>query len=92
MPKAMAKVAEFCRYFDKHRLYLSEELCEQLEEFIRQVRRLVIDFAVYVTRADPPHPDPEQLEVWVRNWEAIKPMKPRAGVADSGPLSRPRKP
>jgi hypothetical protein len=79
--KARAKVAEFFRYFDKHRIYLPQELCEQLEEFIRQVRRLVIDFGVYGTHGDPPHPDPEQLEVWVRNWEAIKTEVPKARQA-----------
>ena len=49
---AMNKAAEFYRYFDKNRIYLPQSLCEQLETFIRSMRREVIGFGVYTSKED----------------------------------------
>jgi len=49
---AMNSAAEFYRYFDKHRIYVPENICNQLEEFIKNMRAKAIDFGVYVKYDD----------------------------------------
>jgi hypothetical protein len=64
---AMNKAAEFYRYFDKNRIYLPPALCEQLEAFIRNMRREVIGFGVYVSKEEaylPEHAIEKKYETW----------------------------
>jgi hypothetical protein len=63
---AMNAFAEFFRAFDKRRIFLPEELCEQLDEFLQGMRKRVIHFGVYV-RTDnyaPDHVIREKLDSW----------------------------
>ena len=63
---AMNAFAEFFRAFDKRRIFLPEELCQQLDEFLQGMRKRVIHFGVYVRTDDyaPPHVGKERLEAW----------------------------
>ncbi|UUZ74794.1 hypothetical protein LP414_21580 [Polaromonas sp. P1(28)-13] len=45
---AHSKLVDFFRYFDKHRVYLPEDLCESLEALAMKVRGHVIHFSVYL--------------------------------------------
>jgi len=56
--KAMNSVADFYRYFDRHRIYIPEDLCSQIDEFVQEMRKKAIGFGVYVRYEDaalPPH-------------------------------------
>lgn len=49
---ALKKLAEFCSYFDKNRIYLPQLLCEQFDIFILNIRREVNGFGVYAEKED----------------------------------------
>jgi len=51
------KLTELFRYFDKHRVYLPVPLCEALESLIREVRRHVIGYGVYLTSSEETLPE-----------------------------------
>ena len=77
----MNKLSELYRYFDKHRIYLPNELCKSLEQLIREVQRLVIEFGVYTKYHDgsqnlAAHQAKENA--WIGGWEAIKNQVPPA--------------
>jgi hypothetical protein len=81
---AMNKLAEFFRFFDKHRIYLPAELCESLQELAMQVRSHVINFGVYVTFEDATLNDQtraQKTKAWHEGWDAIKNQVPQARTA-----------
>ena len=81
---AMNKLAEFFRFFDKHRIYLPTELCESLQELVMQVRRHVINFGVYVKFHDAnlnDHTRTQKEKAWNEGWDAIKNQVPQARTA-----------
>ena len=41
-------VAEYFRFFDQHRIYISRELCDQLEEFAIKIRSPIIELGVWI--------------------------------------------
>ncbi len=45
---AMNAIAEYYRFFDQHRIYVSPELCLKLEDFAKKLRLPVLQFGVYV--------------------------------------------
>lgn len=67
---AMNKAAEFYRHFDKHRIYLPAALCGQLEEFLRGIRRKVIEFGVHVAREEAAMTD-KAVEAKYNAWMAV---------------------
>ncbi len=78
---AMNKLAEFFRFFDKHRIYLPTELCESLQELAMLVRRHVISFGVYVKYDDATlneHTRAQKEKAWNEGWNAIKNQIPQA--------------
>lgn len=78
---AMNKLAELYRYFDKHRIYLPVELCASLEQLIREVRRLVIEFGVFARVPDESlnlETREKKEKAWNSGWEAIKNQVPLA--------------
>ncbi len=65
----MNKAADFYRFFDKNRIWLPEALCQQLEQFVRNMRSKVIKFGVYVTYDTghgPEHFTKEKMDVWIK--------------------------
>ncbi|MBL8288273.1 MAG: hypothetical protein JNL85_09850 [Rubrivivax sp.] len=81
---AMNKAAEFYRYFDKNRIYLPAGLCSQLEDFLRAMRGVVIDFGVH-TRKDESGLHNEALErkyeAWTRAAKYFDSEAPKARAA-----------
>ena len=45
---AQNAIADYFRFFDQHRIYISEDLCGQLESFARELREPVIRFGVWL--------------------------------------------
>lgn len=81
---AMNKLAEFFRFFDKHRIYLPVELCSSLQELVLQVRHHVIHFGSYVRYADAAltdHTRTQKEKAWNDGWDAIKNKVPQARSA-----------
>jgi hypothetical protein len=78
---AMNKLVDFFRYFDKHRIYLPEEICASLEALAMKVRSHIIAFGVYLRFNDQSMNDytREQKEkAWNDGWDAIKNDVPQA--------------
>jgi len=78
---AMTKVIEFYRFFDKHRIYLPEDVCQSLEKLLMDVRSHVIHFGVYVKYHDSSINDrtrEDKSKAWTEGWDAIKNQVPFA--------------
>lgn len=78
---AMNKLAEFFRFFDKHRIYLPAALCESLTELVMKVRRHVINFGVYVRFPDDSlndHTRTQKEKAWAEGWDTIRNQIPQA--------------
>ena len=81
---AMNKAAEFYRFFDKNRIYLPPELCGKLEDFVRNMRRQVIGFGVYVNKDEkylPDHVHEAKYEAWTKAAEYFDKEVPEARAA-----------
>ena len=81
---AMNKAAEFYRYFDKNRIYLPPDLCEKLEDFVRNMRRQVIGFGVYVDKEEkylPDHVHKAKYEAWEKAAQYFDDEVPKARTA-----------
>jgi hypothetical protein len=77
----MDKLVEFFRYFDKHRIYLPEDICRSLEQIALQIREHVIKFGVYVRIHDESltdHAREQKDKAWNEGWDAIKNQIPQA--------------
>lgn len=88
---AMNSVADFYRYFDKHRIYIPEALCGQIDEFLQEMRRKAIGFGVYVKYSDdalPPHALERKHEAWTGAWEYFEKKVPDAKSALENELRR----
>lgn len=81
---AMNKTAEYFQFFDKHRIYLPEAVCELLETFVRNMRKKAIGFGVYVKYEDqhlPDHAMKRKHEAWSNAWEYFETEVPKARAA-----------
>ena len=81
---AMNCVADFYRYFDKHRIYIPEDLCAQIDEFVQEMRKKAIGFGVYVRYEDdamPAHAIEKKHEAWTSAWEYFEQKVPEAKSA-----------
>lgn len=78
---AMNKLVDFFRYFDKHRIYLPEEICASLEALALKVRSHVIAFGVYVGYHDQSldnYTREQKEKALLEGWDAIKNQVPQA--------------
>lgn len=76
---AMHKLVELYRYFDKHRIYLPNQLCEVVEHLITDVRFHVTHFGSYLKWDDSSlldHIGKEKLDAMMAGWNAIKNQVP----------------
>ena len=79
--KAMNKLVELYRYFDKHRIYLPPGVCASLEALIQNVRSQVIKFGVWVRYEDyelTGDSHEKKNDAWDSGWDAIKNQVPIA--------------
>ena len=86
---AMNAVADFFRFFEKHRIYLPEELCNQIDEFVMEMRKKAIGFGVYVSYDDkhlPEHTLKQKHDAWAGAWQYFDEKVPIAKTALEGEL------
>lgn len=79
--KAMNKLVELYRYFDKHRIYLPPEACASLEALVQNVRSQVTKFGVWVRYEDyelTGDSHTQKNDAWDSGWDAIKNQVPIA--------------
>jgi len=72
--QAQDKFIELYRYFEKHRIYLPEEICISLQDLIRTVRSQIHGFGVWARYGDHLHSDDsrkQMMEDWDSNWKAF---------------------
>jgi len=77
----MNKLVDFFRYFDKHRIYLPEEICGSLEALTMKVHSHIIEFGVYIRYDDQSLNDytrQQKQKAWNGGWDAIKNQVPQA--------------
>ena len=41
-------LGQLFRYFDKHRIYLTDDLCEKIDNFVDELRDPIFDFEAYL--------------------------------------------
>jgi hypothetical protein len=75
--QTMDKFVELYRYFDKHRIYLPEEICTSLQNLIQKVRFQVIEVGVRAKSATLPLTS-EMMDAWDLAFEAFKKEVPAA--------------
>jgi hypothetical protein len=77
---AEAKLVEFFRYFDKHRIYLPVDLSNAVEELVRAVRHHVIGFGVYLAWDDyalQDHTRKEKSDALLAGYTLLKDQVPQ---------------
>jgi hypothetical protein len=76
---AMEKIVDFFTYFDRRRIFLNEELCKQIDDFVDKIRGPAIDFSMYL---DEPEFDPptsrEKSKALISAWKSIETNVPKA--------------
>lgn len=75
----IGKLVELYRYFDKHRIYLPNPLCDVVDKLVTDVRMHVGRFSTYLVWEDDAlqdHTRKEKQEVWLAGWDAIKNQVP----------------
>jgi hypothetical protein len=81
---AKNSVADFFHFFEKHRIYLPENICKQLENFVRGMRSKAIGFGVYVHYDDDIislQTLDEKHKAWAEGWEFFEKQVPPARLA-----------
>lgn len=81
---AMNASADFYRFFEKHKIYLPEVLCLQIDEFAQEMRKKAIGFGVYVKYDDdkiPEHTYEQKHHKWAEAWEYFDKHAPEARSA-----------
>jgi hypothetical protein len=79
--QAMNKFVELYRYFEKHRIYLPEEICTSLQDLIQQVRGQMVKSGIWVRYGDHLHSDDtrkQMMEAEDSAWEAFTNQAPVA--------------
>jgi hypothetical protein len=61
--QAQDKLVELYRYFEKHRIYLPEEICTSLQDLIQNVRSKTIKFGVWVRYGDHLHSEDSRKQM-----------------------------
>lgn len=79
---AMNAIAEYFRFFDQHRIYISPDLCAQLEDFAKNLRTPVIKFGVWVRHEHLSDSSAEKKDTaWDTAWDSVKNDVPQLRAA-----------
>jgi hypothetical protein len=79
---AFNKAGDFFQCFEKNRIYLPKELCDELERFVREMRFEVIKVGTFLRIEHPnEHMVQEQAKVWARAGEYMQKEAPAAKAA-----------
>ena len=73
--EAINKLVDLYRFFDKHQIYLPNQLCANLEGLVKATRWNVTKFGVWVDYNDAslsPQSVKEKLEAWDTAWDALQ--------------------
>ena len=71
--KATENIHELNNYFARNRIYLSENLCRNIEQFIQKIDGLTYDFSVHLeVRPEDSEGMMEKRKVWIKSWNEIK--------------------
>ncbi|MCP3850383.1 MAG: hypothetical protein GY694_09125 [Gammaproteobacteria bacterium] len=74
---ALEKLAEVYRYFDKHRIYLPDELCETLHDYVFNIRSYCFRFGVYLNEDR----NDEYWKALTKGYDSIKKETPKTKKA-----------
>lgn len=75
-------IAEYYRFFDQHRIYISPDLCTQLENFAKNLRSPIIQFGVWVKHQHLTDIAAQKKnEAWDAAWASIKNDVPQIRAA-----------
>ena len=78
---AMNSFTAFFQFFDKHQIYLPPAICAQIEMFVREMRKMVIGFGVYLSHDEmtmPPDSVNKKHDAWMKAWEYMETEVPIA--------------
>jgi hypothetical protein len=65
-------VMDFYRYFNKKKIFLSEDTCEKIEKLYLEIRNPVHDFSYFVnTRHEDAFIYKGKFDAWMRAWDSI---------------------
>ena len=81
---AMNSVADFYQFFDKHRIYIPEDLCGKMDTFVQGMKQKAIGFGVYMRYEDTAlseHQIEKKHMAWTEAWEHIGTSVPEAKTA-----------
>ena len=70
---AMNMLGEFFRFFDLHRIYIPENICSLIEEFIDKLRSPTIGLGIYFSIENPNEETlKEKMNIWHKAWNEAK--------------------
>jgi len=70
---AMKAIVEYFRFFDLHRIYISPDLCGQLEGFANKLRSPVMKFGIWVRHEHLSDISGEKKDTaWNTAWDSVK--------------------
>jgi hypothetical protein len=78
---AMNSFASFYQYFDKNQIYLPPAICAQVDTFVREMRKMVIGFGVYLRldeKTMPLESVNKKHDAWIKAWEYMEKEVPIA--------------
>ncbi|WP_285412777.1 hypothetical protein [Variovorax sp. efr-133-TYG-130] len=78
---AQNSIARTFRYFDRHRIYLPEDVCNSFDALIREVRSQVIHFNVYIRFDDDfinEHTAQAKMDAWTKSYTVLTEKIPAA--------------
>jgi hypothetical protein len=78
--KTVNDLINFINFFERNRIYFSENLCILIDDFIHKTKDPTFEFASYLNLAEADAEDrKEKLKVWSKTWKSvdsiIKPAK-----------------
>lgn len=81
---AQKATAEFYRFFERKKIYLPADLCNELDSFVRDMRKKTMGYGVYVMHESeyaPAHVEKEKTEKWHAAWRYFDEQVPGAKEA-----------
>lgn len=79
---AQNAIADYFRFFDQHRIYVSPELCGQLESFAHELRKPVISFGVWLRHDHlTDHAAVRKNDAWDAAWKKVREDVPKLRAA-----------
>jgi hypothetical protein len=81
---AMNAVTDFYLFFSKNKIYIPKEACEQIEEFVLEMRKKAIGFGVHLRHEEHQMTDDrleKMHEAWDEAWKYFSEMVPEAKSA-----------